>query len=121
MAYHTHRTRRKEEDDVVVLVLTLALLASLKVSRNRCYLTRPVLVSPNNSPWQLWRASGVEKAFNLTTGLNPAISTTFLAAASDMHGTRQPLRATLSPITGNHAHIEGPLTLTLCWDWYCTI
>ncbi|KAK9334639.1 hypothetical protein V1521DRAFT_161536 [Lipomyces starkeyi] len=73
MAYHLHQTLREEEDDVVVVVLTFTLLASLKVSRNRCYLTRPVLVSPNNSPWQILRASGDEKAFIITTGLNPAI------------------------------------------------
>ncbi|KAK9357184.1 hypothetical protein V1504DRAFT_465437 [Lipomyces starkeyi] len=71
MAYPTHRMRREEEDDVVVVVLTLTPLASLKVSKNR--LTRPVLVSPNNSPWQILRASGDEKAFIITTGLSPAI------------------------------------------------
>ncbi|KAK9357653.1 hypothetical protein V1504DRAFT_463811, partial [Lipomyces starkeyi] len=101
VAYRTHQTRREEEDDVLVVVLTLALLASLKVSINRCYLTRTVLVSPD-------------------TRLNPAIFNYVLDC-----GFRQAWDAStitpMSPITGKHAHGEGPLTLTLGWDWYCTI
>ncbi|KAK9324760.1 hypothetical protein V1517DRAFT_28539 [Lipomyces orientalis] len=69
------RRRREEEDDViddaVVIAIILGELGTAIARRNRFYLTRPVLVAPKKSPWQILRNSCDEKAFILTTGLSP--------------------------------------------------
>ncbi|KAK9321554.1 hypothetical protein V1517DRAFT_326200 [Lipomyces orientalis] len=69
------RRCREEEDDViddaVVLAIILGELGAANGRRNRFYLTRPVLLAPKKSPWQILRNSWDEKAFILTTGLSP--------------------------------------------------
>ncbi|KAJ8098904.1 hypothetical protein POJ06DRAFT_144168 [Lipomyces tetrasporus] len=70
------RRRREEEEDAiedaVVIAIMLEALGTANVRRNRFYFTRPVLLSPKKSPWQILRDSCDEKAFFiLTTGLSP--------------------------------------------------
>jgi hypothetical protein len=65
--------RNEEEHDAVVIALITAILGTSSARRNRFYLTRSVLISPNKSLWQILYDSCDEKAFTLTTGLRPAI------------------------------------------------
>ncbi|KAK9482350.1 hypothetical protein V1527DRAFT_21394, partial [Lipomyces starkeyi] len=72
-SYRRFRFHQEEEYDALVIALIVGILGTASARRNLFYLTRPVLISPNKSPWQILYDSCDERAFILTTGLSPAI------------------------------------------------
>ncbi|KAK9428315.1 hypothetical protein V1505DRAFT_219413 [Lipomyces doorenjongii] len=60
-AYQRLLYDEEQDDETVVIAVALAQWRTINTRRNRFYLTRPVLLWPNKSPWQMLRNSADDK------------------------------------------------------------